>query len=170
MQGGFPGQGNISDDPEFLDLAGPDGDPNTWDDADLRLRPESPCIDSGSNALVPSDTLDLDGDGDMGEPVPVDGHCRFRYVDYALVGDSGVGAAPIVDRGALEYQACPGDVNGDDVVDIGDLSALLSAYDHCDGDPEYNRFADFDSSGCVDLADLAIVTGNYGGSCDDSCY
>ena len=41
------------DDPQFVDS----------DNGDFRLLPTSPCIDAGSNAAVPADTLDLDGDG-----------------------------------------------------------------------------------------------------------
>jgi hypothetical protein len=34
--------------------------------------PGSPVIDAGNNALLPPDTLDLDGDSDVGEPLPLD--------------------------------------------------------------------------------------------------
>ncbi len=43
------GQGNISEDPWFVDPDGPDNDPETYEDNDYRLRGDSPCIDVGCN-------------------------------------------------------------------------------------------------------------------------
>jgi hypothetical protein len=57
----------------------------------------------------------------------------------------------------------PGDVDGDGDVDQADLGALLSAYNACDGDPNYNANADFDNSGCIDQADLGTLLANYTG-------
>ena len=36
------------------------------------LLPGSPAINAGSNANLPSDTFDLDGDSNTAEPLPVD--------------------------------------------------------------------------------------------------
>ncbi len=43
------GLGNINTDPLFLDIDGPDDNLDTWEDNDLRLSPDSPCIDAGAN-------------------------------------------------------------------------------------------------------------------------
>ena len=55
---GFAGSnGNIRQDPKFMDVYG--SDPANWN---LRLQPLSPCVDAGNNALVPAGTLtDIDG-------------------------------------------------------------------------------------------------------------
>jgi hypothetical protein len=73
---------------------------------DASLRADSPCIDAGDNSAVFPDLADLDGDGDVTEPVPVLG--RFgepRFADDPTVIDRGRGTAPIVDIGAWERPA-----------------------------------------------------------------
>jgi len=55
------GQGNIADHPRFVDPDGPDDDPNTHDDNDYRLLPDSPCIDAGKNEDWTWNAFDLDG-------------------------------------------------------------------------------------------------------------
>jgi hypothetical protein len=71
VEGGYPGLGNISADPLFLDPDGPNNRPFDEDD-DLRLNFASPCNDVGKNAGVPADSADLDGDGDSEEQTPLD--------------------------------------------------------------------------------------------------
>jgi hypothetical protein len=53
--------GNIADDPLFVDPDGPDNAPKTYDDNDYRLLPDSPCIDAGINEDWMWETLDPDG-------------------------------------------------------------------------------------------------------------
>ncbi|QXD16669.1 T9SS type A sorting domain-containing protein [Rhodocaloribacter litoris] len=104
IEGGVPldtedGGGNLFADPLFVDAAGFDGVMGTEDD-DLRLRAGSPAIDAGDNAALPSDSLDLDGDGDVTEPLPVDLDGNVRAYD------GGTGLA-VVDMGAYEFSAPP---------------------------------------------------------------
>ncbi len=54
------GQGNIHQDPRFVDPLGPDAVAGTEDD-DFRLRPDSPCINAGSNKVVLQNSFDLYG-------------------------------------------------------------------------------------------------------------
>ena len=115
VEGGWAGAGehNIHADPRFVQLpsAGADGDWGTSDDqyGDLRLRDDSPCIDAASNAAVRSDLADVDGDGDVAEPLPLDHDGNARFIDVPSVPDTGAGVAPIVDMGACEAsEAAPG--------------------------------------------------------------
>ncbi len=94
VQGGWPGAGNIDADPLFVDPGS----------GDYRLSSSSPCIDAGDNAAVPSDSTDLDGDGDMDEPIPFDLDGNPRFVDDPDTEDTGNGTPPIVDMGAYEFQ------------------------------------------------------------------
>ncbi|NLE58185.1 MAG: DUF1565 domain-containing protein, partial [Planctomycetes bacterium] len=99
--------GNISLDPLFVRPASPgaDGQWGTADDdyGDLRLLAGSPCIDAGDNGAVPADISDLDGDGDVAEPIPFDLAGMARFIDDLLTPDTGLGTPPIVDMGAYEY-------------------------------------------------------------------
>lgn len=50
----------------------------------------------------------------------------------------------------------PGDLNGDDVVDLQDLAIFMDAYGSCDGDPNWLPEADYTGSGCINILDLDI--------------
>ena len=106
VQGGWPGVGNISDDPLPIDPDGADDVTGTEDD-NLRLRSGSPCIDAGDNSAVPEDAWDLDGDEDTAEPLPVDLRGAPRFVDNPSTDDTGQGDPPVVDMGAYEFQGVP---------------------------------------------------------------
>jgi len=61
---GFDGtNGNIDADPMFVSTSGT---------VDVHLKPGSPCIDKGGTADLAPDMLDLDGDGNVTEPLPFD--------------------------------------------------------------------------------------------------
>ena len=85
--GSWPGAGNIELDPLFA----------TGACDDLRLSSVSPCIDAGDNALLPSDTCDLDGNSNFVEPIPLDLAGDPRVVD----GDGNITAT--TDMGAYEH-------------------------------------------------------------------
>jgi predicted outer membrane repeat protein len=90
--------------PQFVDPDGADNDPATVGDNDYRLALNSPCIDAGNNAELALDWFDLDGDGILTEPVPLDFDGLTRQVDIPSTPDTGLGVAPLVDLGAWERQ------------------------------------------------------------------
>ena len=109
VQGTYPGIGNINDDPCFVDAQNPD--PNLWN---LRLKPDSPCIDAGDTTAV---------------YLPLDLDVNPRAIDHPHVPNSGrsiFDSLHVVDIGAYEFQPCriSGDNNCDGVVDFKDLAIL----------------------------------------------
>jgi hypothetical protein len=71
VQGGSAGVGNISGNPQFV-APGVRSIEGEWIDGDYRLQSTSPAIDAGSNAALPADILDLDGDTNKTEQLPLD--------------------------------------------------------------------------------------------------
>ena len=164
VQGGWPGKGNIDADPLLVNAAG----------GDLHLSPGSPCIDAADSTAVPSDTTDLDDDGDTDEPIPFDLDGNPRFVNDLDTQDTGVseGGCPVVDMGTYEHQegteeCCPADLSGDGVVEAFDLGILLGGWGPCpepckEGDPEDTCPADLSGDCVVEAFDLAILLGAWG--------
>lgn len=118
-------------------------------DADFGLRPGSPAIDAGNNTLVPSGiTLDL-----LGAP---------RFADDPNTADTGVGPAPVVDLGAVEFStqaACPGDYDGDGRHTTADFFAFLTLY-------QFGHSAtDIDGNGMVNTNDFFAFLAIYHAGC-----
>lgn len=156
VRGGWPGVGNIAEDPLFLDPDGVDGVPGTSDD-DFRLASGSPCIDAGDNHAVLPDVADLDGDGDTSEPTPFDLEGGPRFLDDGAVPDTGVGDPPIVDMGAYE---APGDCNDNGVPDETepdtDGDNIIDECDNCPDDANADQ-ADADGDGTGDACEPDFV-------------
>ncbi|MFW5653434.1 MAG: beta strand repeat-containing protein, partial [Planctomycetota bacterium] len=89
VEGGYIGSGNISEDPKFSDLNGPDDVIGTADDV-VFLAGDSPCIDAASSTVLPPElTTDLYG--------------QARRIDDPLIPDTGFGPPPLPDMGASEF-------------------------------------------------------------------
>ena len=98
VQDGWPGMGNIDEDPLFIGLNGLDGIPGTADDEedDVHLRGYSPCINAG------------DPGGDYSGQVDIDRRPRVAYGR--------------VDMGADEVFPAAGDFEPDGDVDFADFA------------------------------------------------
>ncbi len=81
--GALGGVGNIGDAPGFINANGSDDVFGTEDD-NVELIVTSPCINAGDNTALPSDTYDLDQDGDTSEQIPLDLGGGPRVVDSAV--------------------------------------------------------------------------------------
>jgi hypothetical protein len=100
---------NIDADPCFVDADNPDPDLH-----DLRLKPDSPCIDAGNGMPLVDAGISQDLDGSN------------RFIDIVTLPNTGVAPFEFVDMGAYEFQLCriPGDINCDGVVDFRDVAIL----------------------------------------------
>lgn len=100
IEGGWVGGfGNVSGDPLFSD--------HNAGFLTLQLNPVSPCLDAADYSRLPTDNLDVDGDGDLGEIMPLDLARALRLVQQASVPDTGHGdqnhpSYTYLDMGAYE--------------------------------------------------------------------
>ncbi len=81
VQGGWTGVGNVSGDPQFVS-PGARSIEGEWIDGDYRLTTASAAVDTGSNAILPADVFDLDGDLNAVEQLPwdLDGEARIQGI------------------------------------------------------------------------------------------
>ena len=102
VQGGWSGTGNLDVDPVFV-ARGAWSIEGEWIDSvsDYGLDASSPAIDAGDDGLIPSDTADVDDDGNTSETHPLD-----------LAGADRVQDAQ-VDIGAYEQAATKPDPEAD---------------------------------------------------------
>ena len=109
----------------------------------------SPCIDGGSKAMLPTDTYDLDFDGDITERLPID-----------FLGEDRIGGLQ-VDVGAIEHHvpSCVGDLNADAIINVTDLLIVIGYWGSADAT------ADINQDGIVDISDLLVLIGLWG-PCD----
>ena len=92
--------------------------------------------------------MGVDNKGDYNEPI--------FYLESASTG-----ALPFVEYSPNTQVRIPGDANGDDVVNVGDLGILAANYGGSDKTWEQG---DFNGDGLVNVGDLGILAANYGSS------
>jgi hypothetical protein len=130
VQYGYPGLGNINENPLFLGMG--------------HLLSGSPCIDRGNNAAVPVGVI-------------VDYEGLPRFTDDPSTVDLGAGTPPLVDMGASEYRDC--NLNGvSDFADVTDCTGEGWCVDENNNDvPDTCEIpGDLDFDADTDLTDVAI--------------
>jgi hypothetical protein len=134
------GLGNIDADPLLIDADGPDDIIGTEDD-NLRLFPDSPCIDTANNVAIPIGIeTDLDGRDRL-----ADGDCNTTI---------------IVDMGAFEFTyAYFGDFDSDCDVDFLDFAIQASFW--LTGELLADIAPTPAGDGIVDASDLAVLCDNW---------
>jgi hypothetical protein len=135
VQGGHAG-GNISTDPQLVNVAGADGIIGTADDLP-RPAAGSAANDAGTNAYALLISFDIEGE--------------LRFVDDPSRVDTGTGGSPVVDMGAYELQGAPpclADFDGNGTVAVPDIFAFLSAWF------AQSPSADIDDNGLIQVPDI----------------
>jgi len=143
VQGGWSGTGNMGADPMFIDADGLDDVFGTEDD-DLRLSPDSNCIDAGDNSASNLPATDMDG-----HPRIIDGDCNDTEV---------------VDMGAYEFNyAYISDFDYNCEVDFGDFAILGLAWLTEPPDENWNQFCDISipADNKIDWADVEVLSDNW---------
>ena len=126
---------------------------NSEDDlGDLRLRDLSAAVDAGDATLLPADIHDLDADGDVSEPVPVD-----------LLGAPRVQRAEL-DIGCYEggvFVSIIGDLTDDGIVGSDDLDIIRANWGQIVAKGSLQH-GDLSGDGRVNSDDLDIIRANWG--------
>jgi len=73
-------------------------------------------------------------------------------------------ASEVLSEG-VTLPACAGDINGDGIVDMDDLTRLLAGFGSCSGMPEFDPAADLQEDGCIGLDDLTFMLQLFGTLC-----
>lgn len=127
---------------------------------DLRLRPSSPAVNTGSYDLVQLDWPDIDEDQLDGSPDPERGGTEKMPWDlqkwHRIVAT--------VDMGAFE--TCVGDLTDDGQVNIEDLAQMLGCFGLPLDCPNGTCcLADLDGNGEIGIQDLASLLSQFGTVC-----
>jgi hypothetical protein len=136
--------------------------------------PDGSCVGPVSPSTCQSQGGTFQGNGSscatVNCPDPVGACCfptQFCLVlteaECAAAGATWHGLGSDCDAPDICQAACPGDVNGDDVVNLTDLSTLLTNFGRS-GDAQRSH-GDLDGDQDVDLVDLATLLTNFGSSC-----
>jgi hypothetical protein len=72
----------------------------------------------------------------------------------------------VITRGSISFEVVyGGDMNGNCVVIVADLTLFIAALNSTPGAPNWNPLADLNCSGVVNINDFTILAGRYGTQC-----
>lgn len=87
---------------------------------------------------------------------------------FVLSGNKGAHANTFGNGGDVtlyQVRCLVGDMDCNCSVNLSDLTAFLSSFGLCQGDPGFSATADLDGNGCVNLSDLTLFLSNFGNTC-----
>jgi hypothetical protein len=83
-------------------------------------------------------------------------------VTLSATNAAGTGTATLVLTVNSGGSTGPGDLNGDHVVSISDLTLVTSHFGQTSSDPSWDPRADANGDGVVNISDITVVTSNFG--------
>lgn len=119
---------------------------------------------AGSPTVADSHVVGLATGGVLAFNTPVNPGSYDIYVKGSHWLRRKVSAVNITLNGASgsTWTLVNGDVNGDNVISLGDFSQIRTAFGSVDGSPNWNPNADLNGDGVVSLADFSILRTNFG--------
>lgn len=115
----------------------------------------SPIVTGRLTARVDYTTTDAAGN-------PLDGEIDDPRIGATPSGNGAPGGPAV-----FHYHVLQGDINADRVVDSNDDDLLKAAQGTCDTDPDFDRSADLNDDGCVNVLDVFAVESGRGGMLAD---
>ena len=85
--------------------------------------------------------------------IKIEGYLQSEYLNVAMTGGENY---------ILMDNPIPGDLNGDNGVNIVDISILIIAFGSISGSSDYNYLADLNCDGGVNIVDMSILIISFG--------
>ena len=119
--------------------------------------------ETGTSTLVELYNLTIDGDGTFSIPsvpmgtldvfVKIEGSLQKGYLNQVMsAGENNLNLGTVI----------PGDINGDNGINITDISLVGAAFGSVVGDPNYNPLADLNCDGGVNVIELSLLNVSFG--------
>ena len=90
---------------------------------------------------------------------------RITTAVDVLISDLSEASAEIDAVADVRLPDCPGDLNGDGVVNFTDFGVFAAAYGSARGGQNWVAMADFDGDGVINFTDYALLAAVYGSVC-----
>lgn len=117
---------------------------------------------SDGTLAIERQTATLDANGDYSAPIPLEGSYLVRAKGTHWLSQSQSPITIGASGGTASFSLVNGDVDGSNVIDLGDFDALAVAFGSELGDGNFNPNADLDGSQVVDLGDFDILALGFG--------
>jgi hypothetical protein len=110
---------------------------------------------------TPMATTAGDGRFTVGNLTPGDYRVSANHLSYLSSEDDSVACQPGQTTVMPDTTLLAGDANDDRVIDLLDLVIIGAAYGACSGEPTFDRRADINATGYVELLDLVLAAINF---------
>jgi len=126
------------------------------------VKSESPAPSANGTGVLATITFKVTNASIWPEP---DLECALSLDDTKLktIGEIEVPHDEI--EGVYRYEPVIGDLNSDGTVDLDDIFIIALAFGSTEGEPNWNKYADLDRNGVVNVLDLRTAARHFGEDC-----